>query len=163
MASNLMQKAYENAGELHFFFDKVFPIDLWRGQKEKDYKAGVFPLQPVTEKIELIIGNKKRVRLPDVEVFEKNGMPWIKGCRSTKKGKQHWGVSLFDKPPSFAKNDWRNFKIPQDTPIPESIAVTQDGDSAERENHYSICPKDDMPLSLFIQHLKEIAIHMTDW
>jgi hypothetical protein len=164
MATMLMRDAYEKAGELKYFFDKTVPVDLWRGQKEKDHKQGNFVLAPITEKVEFITGDKKRIRLPDVEVFHRNGEPWIKGCRTTRRGDQHWGISLFDRRPAFAaRSGWVNFKVPKGTPIPPSLAVTQDGDVPGADNHYSIAPKDDMPLALFVAHLKEIALHIKDW
>lgn len=55
------------------------------------------------------------------------------------------------------------------TKIPKSLAVTRDEDwrppakTPEEEAlrdpvHYTVAPKDDMPLSLFLQHLKEMAV-----
>lgn len=68
------------------------------------------------------------------------------------------GVSVFDMVNTALSNfDW--FKLPANTSIPESLAVTRDADRARpgKPTHYTIAPKDDMPLSLFLQHLKGMA------
>jgi hypothetical protein len=43
------------------------------------------------------------------------------------------------------------------------LAVTQDDDLASKANHYTIAPKDDMPLGLYVQWLKEMANQFEDW
>lgn len=65
---------------------------------------------------------------------------------------------MFDAPNAQLRNfDW--FEIPAHAPIPEALAVTRDADRARpgKPTHYTIAPKDDMPLSLFLQHLKGLA------
>ena len=181
--SNEMKTAYETMGELKYFFENYAPaIDLWRGLKKSNYKeakkkhvgevldsfARYLSVKPVTEGFEIVTRTGKRWREPDVEVFTRNGMPWIKGCRSTRKGGEHWGISLWDRKPEFAERGWFNFCLPGERlgspiPIPTSVAITQDDDYYSRSNHYTIAPKDDMPLSLFVQHLKEVAEHFVEW
>lgn len=70
----------------------------------------------------------------------------------------HRGVSVFDKHnPRLTHFDW--YRIPHGTKIPDALAVTRD--SASKTSmlpiHYTITPKDDMPLPLFLQHLKTIG------
>ncbi len=159
-----MKQAYLSAGLARYYFDEAVPCDLWRGQKKSAQKSGEFILQPVTVEIELITTSGRRVRAPDVEVFTRNGMEWIKGCRTIRHGGAHWGISCWSEPPKFALvGGWANFKIPKGAPVPSALAVTQDDDNQFKPNHYSIAPKDDMPLALFIQHLKELAKHIVIW
>ncbi len=76
---------------------------------------------------------------------------------------------MWDQQASFAKsNGWLNFCLPgkdsaQAIPIPPAIAITQDDAYSDRSNHFSIAPKDDMPLDLFVPNLKEIAELLVDW
>lgn len=162
--SQLMRDAYEKAGALKYYFDETVPVDLWRGQKKSDKKDGGFPLQPVTLRFEIVTPQGKRWREADVAVFERNGEKWIKGCRTIRHGGQHWGVSLWTQQPAFAaKGGWVNLKVPKGTPIPKALAVTQDDDYSDRSNHYTIAPKDDMPLDLYVQWLKEMATHIVEW
>src|SRR5207248_1342596 len=76
----------------------------------------------------------------------------VKGCRASRG--HHRGVSVFDAARTFKGFTW--FKIPVGTEIPAALAVTKDGDVSVggAPIHYTIAPKDDMPLSLFLQHLK---------
>lgn len=79
----------------------------------------------------------------------------VKGCR-TMDGK-HRGVSVFDKRnPGLKTFVW--YLIPAKTTLPDALAVTQDEPELSKvePNHYTIAPKDDMPLSLFLQYLKSI-------
>ena len=50
--TDFMRQAYEIAGESQYFFEKIVPRDLWRGQKEKEYKKGTFLLEPRTSNLE---------------------------------------------------------------------------------------------------------------
>lgn len=78
----------------------------------------------------------------------------LKGCRSTSKHDPHRGVSVFDATRPFHQMSW--YLIPAGTPIPPGLAITKDADFGKNGEpiHYTIAPKDDMPLSLFLQHLK---------
>jgi hypothetical protein len=181
-----MKKAYEAVGELKYFFEKYVPnLNLWRGLKKDKYKEQIktfnnsgkqvpvnfardFSIEPVIAGFEIVTKHGKRWREPDVKVFIRNGEKWIKGCRTTRKGDQHWGVSLWDSKPKFAEKGWFNFCLPgkdseNPVPIPASLAITQDDDYTFRSNHYTIAPKDDVPLSLYVQHLKVIAEHFIEW
>jgi hypothetical protein len=77
------------------------------------------------------------------------------GCR-TMKG-DFRGVSVFDKKNLRLPFDW--FKIPKGTVLPAAVACTRDSalESSTEAIHYTIAPKDDMTLALFLQCLKEIA------
>lgn len=184
--SDEMRSAYAKAGALQYFFEStVPPINLWRGRKkdehEKRHKAAQtsgravpatfardLSVEPITEGFEIVTRNGRRWREPDVEVFFKNGQPWIRGCRTLRHGGAHWGISLWSQKPSFAERGWFNFCLPgkdakPPIPIPPSLAITQDDDFKNQSNHFSIAPKDDMPLALFVQHLKELAEHLIDW
>jgi hypothetical protein len=82
----------------------------------------------------------------------------VQGCRTIKG--DHRGLSLFDK--SNARLPFAWFRIPAGSKIPPGIAVTRDSDDENDDNaaiHYTVAPKDDMPLSLFLQHLKELAVN----
>ncbi|MCW7536746.1 hypothetical protein OOT46_02620 [Aquabacterium sp. A7-Y] len=70
----------------------------------------------------------------------------------------HRGVSVFDKKNTQLRSfDW--YRLPAGTELPPALAVTRDSPSAtsSRPIHYTVAPKDDMPLSLFLQHLKGLA------
>jgi Tse2-like ADP-ribosyltransferase toxin len=179
--SEVMKEAYRAAGELQYFFDVSVPVDLWRGLKRKDLETRVKALrdqgrevpatlarevaiEPITVGFWIVTSTGRRWRAPDVEVFTRNGQPWIKGCRTTRQGGQHWGISLWDRQPDFAaRGGWQNFRVPKGTPIPAALAVTQDDDHGNRANHYSIAPKDDMPLGLYVEWLKEMSQHFQEW
>jgi hypothetical protein len=174
-----MKEAYQAAGALKYYFDKNVPVDLWRGLRksvlrervEESRRQGKVPpsardlsAEPTTIGFEIVTPSGKRWRPPDVEVFQKNGQPWIRGCRTTRLGHQHWGISLWDQRPAFAaRGGWYSFRLPQGTPIPEALAVSQDDDHRSGPNHYTVAPKDDMPLGLYVQWLKELAAAFRDW
>jgi hypothetical protein len=50
--------------------------------------------------------------------------------------------------------------IPANAKIPPGIALTRGSDDLESDDpiHYTAAPKDDMPLSLFLQYLKALAV-----
>jgi hypothetical protein len=69
-----------------------------------------------------------------------------KGCRTTRG--DYRGISTFDSRNENLRGfTW--YKLPQATPIPEPLAITQDTDYLDKANHFTIAPKDDMPLGLF--------------
>ena len=80
----------------------------------------------------------------------------VQGCRTIHG--EHRGLSVFDKMNPRLPFTW--FRIPAGAKIPPGIALTRDSDDEHSEDaiHYTVAPKDDMPLSLFLQHLKELAI-----
>ncbi|HXI56849.1 MAG TPA: hypothetical protein VNO55_12370 [Polyangia bacterium] len=177
--ADTMRQAYEAAGALRYYFDKTVPIDLWRGLKKsvlRDRVAEVLrqggkspsdrdiAVEPLTVGFEIVTPAGRRWRQPDVEVFQQNGQPWIRGCRTTRTGGRHWGISLWDQQPAFAaRGGWHSFRLPKGAPIPEALAVTQDDDHTSGPNHYTLAPKDDMPLGLYVQWLKELAASFREW
>lgn len=179
--SDELKTVYDIANKSDRFFDKITPVDLFRGKKKDD----TFDLLQPT-----LIGWMTHVepRLPDILVHDSRGVSpqyhggqaggaivteprskpttaqiisdasayVVKGCRTIRG--DHRGVSVFDMANTALSNfDW--FKLPANTPIPDSLAVTRDADRARpgKPTHYTIAPKDDMPLSLFLQHLKGMA------
>jgi hypothetical protein len=76
----------------------------------------------------------------------------VRGCRASTG--DYRGVSVFDEPGVVHKKyEW--FSIPEGTPIPPGLAVTRDGKKRPGvQLHHTIAPKDDMPFTLFLQHLK---------
>jgi hypothetical protein len=54
------------------------------------------------------------------------------------------------------------YKLPKATSIPDALAITQDNDRRDAANHFTIAPKDDMPLPLFQVWLNALASHMTE-
>ena len=175
-----LKNTYENAGALDRFFDEKTPIDLFRGQK---IGGRAELMQPTL----IGWHTKNEPRHPDVLVNDSIGVSpqyvggdlsalvtegkdgaetenilrnadkyIVKGCR-TMAGK-HRGISVFDKKNQVLRNfDW--YKIEKGTDIPEPLAVTRDSPLLEsiRPIHYTIAPKDDMPLPLFLQHLKSLG------
>jgi len=81
----------------------------------------------------------------------------VKGCRATFPG-PHRGVSTFDRPnPGLPTFEW--IRLPVGTSIPPGLAVTRDFEASflepcNKPRHYTIAPKDDMPLPLFLAHLR---------
>jgi len=57
---------------------------------------------------------------------------------------------------------FRWFKLPEGVDIPEALAITRDSTFRDRANHYTIAPKDDMPLELFLVWLNELGKHMAE-
>ena len=120
------------------------------GAKDKvspQYKNGDVDDDLITE------GKQKPVT---AEILRNADQYIVKGCR-TMSG-EHRGVSVFDKKNAALKNfDW--FKIPAGTDIPEGLAVTRDASYtvSAKPIHYTLAPKDDMTLSLFLQQLRSMA------
>ena len=178
--SDDLKNIYEAAGKSDRFFDSTTPIDLFRGQKTGDpfdllqptligwvvqssgrprdpdvlltdasgrspqYKDGHPESELVTE---------PRSKPTTAQLVSDASAYVVKGCRTLNGNFR--GVSVFDKANNrLGGFDW--FRIPSNTQIPPGLAVTRDGDRARpgESLHYTIAPKDDMPLSLFLQHLK---------
>jgi len=148
-----LRKIYEAEGLLRRYFDQATPCDLFRGQKRADARLGLPILSPNP-------GYTRRdgsVQLPDVLIEQRDGQTFVLGCRSPRGNFR--GVSLFDQPnPDLASFSW--FKLPKQTEIPEALAITQDGESAYLPNHFTIAPKDDMPLALFLVWLNALGTKM---
>lgn len=80
----------------------------------------------------------------------------VKGCRTIRG--DHRGMVVFDTANPQLKNfDW--FEMAAGTGMPEALAVTRDAGRPipGRATQDTIAPKDDMPRSLFLQHLKGMA------
>ena len=79
----------------------------------------------------------------------------VKGCR-TMSG-LHRGVSVFDKKNPRLRFDW--YIIPANSKLPDALAVTRDDDKtiSSKPIHYTLAPKDNMPLSLFLQYLRSMG------
>jgi hypothetical protein len=140
--SEALRRIYEEEGLLKYYFDKEVPRDLFRGQSKTEAKQGLpilYPNPGFTRK-------DKSQRLPDVEIVEVDGKKFVKGCRTTRGDSR--GISTFDrKNPNLSGFTW--YKLPKETPIPQALAITQDSDDPNKPNHFTIAPKDDMPLDLF--------------
>jgi hypothetical protein len=153
--SDDLRKIYEAAGRLRYYFDDEVPCDLFRGQNRTEAKQGLpllYPHPGYTTKT-------GRVRKPDVEIVERDGQQVVKGCRCMKG--DYRGISTFDrKNPTLGGMNW--YKLPKSTSIPKALAITQDDDRRDAPNHYTIAPKDDMPLPLFQVWLNALARHMTE-
>ncbi|WP_338846649.1 hypothetical protein V8J88_23180 [Massilia sp. W12] len=142
-----LKKVYESHKLLHRYFDKEVPKDLFRGQQPKEAKLGLPIIYPNP-------GFKKAdgsIRPPDVLIEERDGIKFVAGCR-TIRGKYR-GISVFDKAnPALRSFKW--YKLPAGVKIPEALAITQEDDYSDQPNHFTIAPKDDMPLELFESWLK---------
>jgi hypothetical protein len=151
MASNpalTLKAIYEAAGKAQDYFEAVGPdIFLYRAQTQDDFEKNVFILSPRYE------GPGPK----DVHVVEREGKLWVLGC-SAVSGKNHTGVSTFDRPVYPTKNHTKIYKIPKGVKLPENLAITKDKFSSSfKATHYSIAPKNDMELPLFFASLKIVA------
>ena len=184
-SSDLLKNAYASAGALAYFFEKFVPrVNLWRGLKKESLadharrhpsagsasfqETAKISVEPITKGFQIVTKKGRRWREPDVNVFMRNNQEWVKGCRTTRGGGEHWGISLWDAKPVFAGNGWISFCLPgkdakDPIPVPIALAITQDDDNQYQPNHYTVAPKDDMPLDLYVQHLKQLADHFTEW
>lgn len=155
--SDHLKQMYAQAGKSDAFFEETIPVDLWRAQSKPDFKKEVFIMQPhpgYTKKDEN--GRITKERPPDVKIIERDGRLIVLGCRCII---GHFrGVSLFDAEVTWLGANWLNYHIPAGTPIPPSLMVTRDNyNRGFRATHYTLGPKDDMPLDLFIQTMKAVA------
>lgn len=153
--SDELKAIYERAGMLVRYFDKTVPRDLFRGQSRSELKQGLPAIYPNPG----FIRKDGKPRPSDVRIFERDGKKYVAGCRCIYG--EHRGVSVFDRVNSDLPG-FRWLKLPKGTGIPEALAITQDGDSRERANHYTIAPKDDMPLELFLVWLNVLNKHLKD-
>ena len=153
--SDDLKNIYQAAGRLAYYFDGTVPRDLFRGQSRTEGKQGLPVLHPNP-------GFKRRdgsVRLPDVRIVERDGRQFVLGCRCIHG--DYRGVSTFDRK-NTALRGFRWFKLPKGTDIPEAIAITQDSDFTDRPNHFTVAPKDDMPLELFLVWLNALGNQMAE-
>ena len=153
--SDALKTIYSSANLSHRYFDKTTPVDLFRGQKLSEFKEGKGILDP-----ELVgwVRSDGVQRLADVLVEEVNGQKIVRGCRSV--AGHFRGVSVFDRVPPFSKSSsWKCFQIPSGSKIPEALAVTKDAEARRGTSgiHFTIAPKDDMPLELFLVWLRALA------
>ncbi len=148
-----LRKIYEAAELLPYYFDKETPCDLFRGQSPDEHKRQM----PVIYPNPGFIRKTGVPRPPDVAIVERDGRKVVLGC-VTVKG-LHRGVSTFDQPnPALRGFKW--YKLPAASKIHESLAVTQD-DYHVIGNHFTIAPKNDMPLELFMIALSFMEAQMT--
>lgn len=141
--TNTLYKVYEANGLLPYYFDKETPCDLFRGQSPDELKRQmpiIYPNPGFTRKT-------GSIRPPDVAIVERDGKKIVLGC-VTVRG-LHRGVSTFDRPnPALRGFKW--YKLPVHSKIHESLAVTQDDYNESGGNHFTLAPKNDMPLELFM-------------
>jgi hypothetical protein len=131
----------------------LVPRDLFRGQNRSEEKAGhpvLYPNPGFTRK-------DNSVRLPDVAIIKRDGQQIVKGCRCVHG--DYRGVSTFDRKTALRGVKW--YKLPRGAEIPEALAITQDSDYKDRANHFTIAPKDDMPLGLFLVWLNALSAQMS--
>ncbi len=179
--SDELKRVYEGAGALDRYYDGHTPIDLLRGKKigshgdlmqptligwySKNHdpripdvlvknQKGATP-QYLGADLDKLAVESKELELT-AEILRNADQYIVKGCR-TMKGK-HRGISVFDKKNAVLNGfDW--FVIPANTELPAALAVTRDDNalSSPKPIHYTVAPKDDMPLLLFLQYLKSIG------
>lgn len=177
--SDALRKVYEGSGALDRFFDKQTPVDLFRGRRMGTLGDLMQPtligwlttgsMRPP----DVLVQNAKGVspqynngdfqsvtvegkdKALTAEILRNADQYIVKGCR-TMSG-LHRGISVFDKKNGKLRNfDW--YKIPANSKLPDALAITRDKPekTAVDPIHYTIAPKDDMPLALFLQYLKGI-------
>lgn len=148
--SNTLRDIYKKENKLQYYFDDTVPRDLFRGQKLSDaHKQApiIYPHPGYTR-------SNGPDRLPDVKIVDRNGMKFVLGCRCTQG--PYRGISTFDRVNPVLK-DFVWYRLPEGTAIPPALAVTQDSDLPGKSNHYTIAPKDDMPLEHFQMLLNTLA------
>ena len=149
--SDELKSIYRAKGLAHQFWDDETPVDLWRLQKKTDFDKNTMLFHPHP-------GSEER--LPDVRVVERDGRLVVLGCRCTDGAFR--GISTFDcRVTWFGSKTAKHFVLPAGTPIPAGLAVTKDYRTPHGAHHYTIAPKDDMPLELFLQHLRTLALLAT--
>jgi len=171
--SDALKKVYEQEGLLANFFEKAVPTDLYR-------RRNIGDKTPIMQPTIIGFGKDEKPRPPDIllrdesgatpqynaegMVRETNSKPLTKqliadaskyvvqGCRTTKGDFR--GVSTFDMMNPRARGvEW--FAVPEGTEIPPGLAITRDGRKVPGQPlHHTIAPKDNMPFTLFLQHLK---------
>jgi hypothetical protein len=178
--SDDLKNVYKGAGALDRYFDGMTPVDLFRGQKigaKGDFMLptiiGWYAQQGKPRRPDILIKDQKggtpqyknldagelategrELELTE-EVLRNADKYIVKGCR-TMTG-HHRGVSVFDKKNTRLRFDW--YIIPAHSKLPDALAVTRDDIQTSKPDpiHYTLAPKDDMPLSLFLQYLRSIG------
>ncbi len=155
--TDVLRQLYAKEGKADRYFEGYTPCVLYRAQSRNDFKKAVFIMEPhpgyVKKDAE---GNVVKERLPDVKIVDRDGQRVVLGCRATSGNFR--GLSIFDAKVSWLGPGWINYEIPAGTGIPESLAIVKDHYiKSYGSTHYTIAPKDDMPLELFIQTLKVVA------
>ena len=140
MSDNL-RRIYEQENLLPHYFDKTVPLDLFRGQSHAESKKDL----PIMYPNPGFTRPNGMVRIADVLIETIDGKEIVRGCRTTHG--MYRGISTFDRKGDFPGFKW--YKLPAGTKIPEGLAITQDSAKPNAANHYTIAPKDDMPLALF--------------
>ncbi len=141
--TNPLKAVYEKHGKIHNYFDESVPCDLFRGQSLNDSKKQL----PVIYPNPGFVRKNGEVRPPDVAVIERDGRKIVLGCLSL--DGLHRGISTFDRPnPGLRNFKW--YKLTKGAKIHDALAITKDNDYTNAPNHYTIAPKNDMPLELFL-------------
>ena len=153
--SDDLKNIYRDAGRIAYYFDSIVPCDLFRGQSRTEAKQGQPILYP-NPGFERKDGSR---RLPDVRIIERNGKKIVLGCRCIHG--DYRGVSTFDRK-NTALPGFRWFKLPEGKEIPKAVAITQESDFKDRANHFTVAPKDDMPLELFQVWLNTLGSYMAE-
>ena len=175
-----LEEVYRAAGALDRYFDKTTPVDLFRGQRDGDHSelmqpsligwyaklkarspdvlvkdaGGNTPQYTSPDFSELVVEGKDK--LLTAEILKNADQYIVKGCL-TMRG-DHRGISVFDKK-NLVLRGFKWHKMPKGSEIPAPLAITRDFEAAvsAKPIHYTIAPKNDMPLSLFLQYLRMMA------
>ncbi len=177
--SDELRNIYKGAGALDRYFESKTPVDLFRGQKIGAQGDFMLPTiigwysKQVPRRPDILINDQsggtpqyenmdsgqlategKELKLT-AEILCNADQYVVKGCR-TMIG-HHRGVSVFDKKNPRLRFDW--YIIPANSKLPEALAVTRDDVKTSKPDpiHYTIAPKDDVPLPLFLQYLRSIG------
>ncbi|MBU1310079.1 MAG: hypothetical protein KKE30_11180 [Gammaproteobacteria bacterium] len=127
------------------YFEKL-PVDLFRHgttTSPQMHKPRTMPPRELGE-------------VHDLKIYKKGGIDWV--------DHESGGISLFNKPNLRFGNRW--WKLPKGAQIPSGMRVSRDKgmNPVTGQIHYTIRPLHDMPLSSFIQKLKDFsAVAMPDF
>lgn len=184
--SDELRDLYEKQGLLDRFSEKKTPVNLFRGKHKNNkldlmcptligFEAKRGPRHPdvfVTDKEEgstpqykgksepKLVEEDRKLQPITNEMIKNAGDYMVKGCRSTRAGDPHRGLSLFDKTNDGLRGfEW--YVIGADATIPKGLAVLRDAKPRKSPKdspiHYTVAPKDDMPLSLFLVQLRTLG------
>ncbi len=80
----------------------------------------------------------------------------VAGCRTMNAADHYRGLSLFNGANKKLPFNW--FLIAEGTDIPDGLAVTRDADVTKKGIvHYTVAPKDDMTLALYLVQLRALG------